>query len=74
MAMKKAANQTMPFPNIKTDPTLVDRIEKAARTPSTPQESHAARVAFVHGNLPQKVTLDRTQVEAIIANIEGVRA
>jgi hypothetical protein len=60
----------MPFA-IKTDPMLVARIEQAAKTPSTKQEAHQARVSFVFGNLPQKTTLDRPQVEAIIAKIDG---
>lgn len=66
-----AESLKMPPFTIKTDPNLVARIEQAARTPSTKQEAHQARVSFVYGNLPQKTTLDRTQVEAIIAKSDA---
>ena len=63
--------RSMPKLNIKTDPALVRRLEESASRTLSRAETRAQRVSFVYGNMPHDSTFDRTQIEAIIAKIEG---
>ena len=67
-------SRAMPKFGIKTDPALVRRLEESAQRTLTKEEVRAQRISYVYGNMPQDSTVERTRIEAIIANIEGEAA
>lgn len=56
---------------VKTDGTLVSRLEEAAKRSVTKQELDSQRISFVYGNLPGDSTITREQVAKKIRMNEG---
>lgn len=56
---------------LKTDPALLQRLQKSAGEPITKEELVRQRVSFVYGNLPTSSTITRDRVEEKIKNNEG---
>lgn len=57
--------------NLKTDETLIRKLEESAKLPLTKEEARAQRVSFVYGNMPQDSSVSRNEIANIIARIEG---
>jgi len=58
----------------KTDPALLERLQRAARHEMTADEIRRQRVSFVYGNLPPDNPMTRLQVASAIARHEGEAA
>jgi len=55
----------------KTDPALIERLERAAKHEMSAGEIRRQRVSFVYGNLPHDNPMTRNQVAEAIARTEG---
>ena len=56
---------------MKTDATLLERLQRAASKPITKSELERQRVSFVYGNLPRDSTVTKDRVEHRIRKNEG---
>lgn len=57
--------------DMKTDSTLIARLQEAASKPLTKRELELQRVSFVYGNLPKGSTITKDRVENKIRENEG---
>lgn len=57
--------------NIKTDPALLEALEKSAKTPLTAEEIKKQRVSFIMGSLSTDSSITRERVQEILAQQLG---
>jgi molecular chaperone DnaK (HSP70) len=57
--------------NVKTDPSLIEALERAAKVQLTAEEIAQQRISFVMGSLDVDSTITRAQVEEILARQKG---
>ncbi len=55
----------------KTDPILLERLQRAAKHEMSAEEVRRQRVSFVYGNLPHDNPMTKQQVASAIARMEG---
>jgi hypothetical protein len=58
-------------PELKTDPALLNALQKALRHNTTANEVHEQRISFIMGNLNRSSGVTRAQVEKVLADQEG---
>lgn len=59
---------------LKTDSALLEKLTQAARREMSVEEISRQRVSFVYGNLPDKNTMTRHEVEVALRRLEGAAA
>jgi hypothetical protein len=57
--------------DLKTDQSLLDRMEAAAKRGMSRDEMLRQRVSFIYGSLPQESSITRHQIEEHLARREG---
>lgn len=57
--------------DLKTDPSLVTALEKAARAPLSAEEIERQRISYVMGSLKADSEITRAKVEEILAQQKG---
>jgi hypothetical protein len=57
--------------NIKTDPALLEALERAAKTALTADEIEQQRVSFIMGSLSADSSVTREQVKEYLAQQKG---
>jgi hypothetical protein len=56
---------------LKTDPALLNALQKALRHIKTASEAHEQRISFIIGNLSKRPDVTRADVERVLAEQEG---
>lgn len=56
---------------IRTDADLLRRLKEAARRPVTAEELQRQRVSFVFGNMDEKSSMTRGDVERVLDRADG---
>jgi hypothetical protein len=56
---------------LKTDQSLIDALERAAKTPISSEELERQRVSFIMGSLKLNSDMTRARVEQILAHQKG---
>ena len=58
-------------PNLRTDPTLLDALKKAAAYKPSERELEQQRISFVMGTVKTSNSITRAEVRKILAQHEG---
>ena len=56
---------------LKTNPSLLDALQKASAQPPTAEEIESQRVSFIMGALKHDSPVTRAQVQNVLAKQEG---
>lgn len=59
------------MPDLKTNPSLLEAIEKAASSTPTAAEVYKQRVSFIMGSLGDSSSVTRAKVTEVLAAQEG---
>ncbi len=57
--------------NLKTDQSLLDRLERAASSKQTAQEKLEQRVSFIFGSLDSKSEITRDKIRQLLKEQQG---
>lgn len=59
--------------NLKTNESLLNKLNEAARRPTSADELYKQRVSFIMGSLKDSSTVTRAKVTEVLAEHEGKR-
>lgn len=59
------------MPELKTDARLLERLERAAKTPTSPAQIEKQRISFIMGSISEKSLVTRHEVTKILAAQNG---